>query len=472
MISMRYAWNLAHGKGLVWNPGERVEGFTNPLWVFFMALATRLFSKAHAVLAIQIFGATLLALAGWIAGILAADMLKLRKGLTRGITMCAAFSVVTAPFPLRFWSDFGMEVSLLLVLSTLSILIASRVTPHPGQLRLAVLGVIAAVAYAARPDGILVVLPALALAAWRARGFRAWAALLVPPLVVVIAMTLFRRFYFGDWLPNTYRLKMLGMPLRIRLENGVGYVTPFLEQTWPLYVIGALAVAIRRDGPTIALFALSITVLGYQVYVGGDSWGYWRQLSPALPALSILATLFLVRAIEWLREGHWLGDRIWIRNLAAWVFVWMLFAPMRAAFADEAPVHFNVTWNKANTERAFALQKLLGPNGRIALLWAGATAYYSGQPAIDMLGKCDRHVARMPPDLSGAVAWAGMTSVPGHNKSDLNYSLEVLRADYTEALDWGSDHVDPKLRAKFRARKEGDGSYLVRTDFVAPAPHR
>src|SRR5436305_1204757 len=38
MISMRYARNLAHGYGLVWNPGgERVEGFTNPLWVVYMA---------------------------------------------------------------------------------------------------------------------------------------------------------------------------------------------------------------------------------------------------------------------------------------------------------------------------------------------------------------------------------------------------------------------------------------------------
>ena len=27
MISMRYAWNLSHGQGLVWNPGERIEGF-------------------------------------------------------------------------------------------------------------------------------------------------------------------------------------------------------------------------------------------------------------------------------------------------------------------------------------------------------------------------------------------------------------------------------------------------------------
>ena len=36
MISMRYARNLANGIGLVWNPGERIEGFTNFLWTIFM----------------------------------------------------------------------------------------------------------------------------------------------------------------------------------------------------------------------------------------------------------------------------------------------------------------------------------------------------------------------------------------------------------------------------------------------------
>src|SRR5689334_13930344 len=38
-VSMRYAENLARGMGLVWNAGgERVEGFTNPLWVAYMTL--------------------------------------------------------------------------------------------------------------------------------------------------------------------------------------------------------------------------------------------------------------------------------------------------------------------------------------------------------------------------------------------------------------------------------------------------
>jgi hypothetical protein len=38
MISMRYGRNLAEGLGLVWNAGERVEGYTNLLWTLFMAL--------------------------------------------------------------------------------------------------------------------------------------------------------------------------------------------------------------------------------------------------------------------------------------------------------------------------------------------------------------------------------------------------------------------------------------------------
>ena len=38
MISMGFAENLANGNGLVWNKGELVEGFTNPLWVVLMSI--------------------------------------------------------------------------------------------------------------------------------------------------------------------------------------------------------------------------------------------------------------------------------------------------------------------------------------------------------------------------------------------------------------------------------------------------
>jgi len=35
-ISFRYAWNLVHGRGLVYNAGEYVEGYTNLLWTLLL----------------------------------------------------------------------------------------------------------------------------------------------------------------------------------------------------------------------------------------------------------------------------------------------------------------------------------------------------------------------------------------------------------------------------------------------------
>src|SRR5512143_4323861 len=51
MISMRYAWNFAHGLGLVWNSGERVEGYSNLLMTLVMSLASLFFDRKLAVLA-------------------------------------------------------------------------------------------------------------------------------------------------------------------------------------------------------------------------------------------------------------------------------------------------------------------------------------------------------------------------------------------------------------------------------------
>src|SRR5262249_6892870 len=41
-ISFRYADHLVRGFGLVFNPGERVEGYSNFLWTLWCALGLRL----------------------------------------------------------------------------------------------------------------------------------------------------------------------------------------------------------------------------------------------------------------------------------------------------------------------------------------------------------------------------------------------------------------------------------------------
>jgi hypothetical protein len=62
---------------------------------------------------------------------------------------------------------------------------------------------------------------------------------------------------------------------------------------------------------------------------------------------------------------------------------------------------------------------------------AGTVPYYSGLRGVDVLGKSDRHVARLPP------RGVGQTITPGHNKFDLQYSIGELRPDVIyDALAW------------------------------------
>ena len=72
MISMRYALNLVNGNGLVWNPGQRVEGYTNPLMVMLMAGLIRLFGRMTAILVVQITGVLAAACAAVLASRLGA----------------------------------------------------------------------------------------------------------------------------------------------------------------------------------------------------------------------------------------------------------------------------------------------------------------------------------------------------------------------------------------------------------------
>ncbi|HZD56307.1 MAG TPA: hypothetical protein VE136_06275, partial [Anaerolineales bacterium] len=120
MISMRYARNLAHGYGLVWNPaGERVEGYTNPLWVIFMSLFHLFPIPASKMsLFIQISGAIFLI----------ANLFFVKKIAERlsGSSIVAILAVILTAFysPLNNWGLQGMEVSILTLMTSASLWIA------------------------------------------------------------------------------------------------------------------------------------------------------------------------------------------------------------------------------------------------------------------------------------------------------------------------------------------------------------
>src|SRR3972149_11082877 len=107
MISMRYAYNLAHGLGPVWNAGERVEGFTNPLWVGFMALVHLLpIPLSKTSLVIQVTGAILLGATLYFVRLI------VERFTDDLLTMLGAGGLTAFYQPLHSWDLLGMEVSL------------------------------------------------------------------------------------------------------------------------------------------------------------------------------------------------------------------------------------------------------------------------------------------------------------------------------------------------------------------------
>lgn len=100
-------------------------------------------------------------------------------------------------------------------------------------------------------------------------------------------------------------------------------------------------------------------------------------------------------------------------------------------WAADGPAHGYVDLRGA--EYGELLAEVTDPDARIAIVWAGAPAYYSGRPMIDLLGKNDRHVAEGP---TRAGLW-----VPGHTKWDYGYSIGELRPDLVAQL-WRPTDAD------------------------------
>ena len=104
-ISLRYARNLVAGEGLVYNAGERVEGFSNPTWVALASAALALDLPPLAVL-------EGIGLASGVAVVLMTSALARRVlvrtgGTRRGVAL--ATGLVAASSALRAWSSHERE---------------------------------------------------------------------------------------------------------------------------------------------------------------------------------------------------------------------------------------------------------------------------------------------------------------------------------------------------------------------------
>jgi hypothetical protein len=208
-IAFRYARHLAAGQGLVFNPGERVEGFTSLSWVLISALCSRAGLPPERM--VPLLG--LVAGTGLVVVVLrAAPRLTVSEGVTderAGRTGVLAALLVALTPGVAFYAVSGLEHTFFALLLTCAALALV-------ERRLVAWALWTCAAFFTRPEAALLGplgLVLLSRDAWRAGSlatlpWRRAAARAALVLVLGLAPYLaLKQLFFGSILPNTLRAK-------------------------------------------------------------------------------------------------------------------------------------------------------------------------------------------------------------------------------------------------------------------------
>jgi hypothetical protein len=455
-ISFRYAKHLVQGHGLVYNVGERVEGYTNFLWTVLAAIPLALGREdpldfMHG-----------LSLALWLATYLALLLLGIRLGL-RGL-WAAPLALVPLTFHWSFnqWYFSGMETPLV---SVLTILAVCSFSLDPGQVRWApvLCGSCLAALVMTRPDGVLVLVAlgfCYVIMHWRpivvARRWRpVLGPFVLPILLILVPFTLWRVWYYGSFVPNTYYAKVAYLSFYsrgwdyLRTYLGVYQLAPHL----PLVVLGALAAHGEARRFLWGSLAATLFAFFYVVRLGGD-FMEWRFLTPVsgvlYPAVVIGAACLAERVLR-TREGRRLGVSRLAAALAATFascsLAYSTWGARQAAQDTLVPGQETISLLARYCDprqynwRAVGqlLDEVLPPGVSIATTSAGIIPYYCDRHSLDLHGMNDPIIAH------GAVDPANRGRM-GHEHWLQDYD-EMRRRGVDIYLNW----ADPKNHATSRA---------------------
>jgi hypothetical protein len=438
MISMQYGKNLAQGHGLVWNAGEKpVEGYSNPLWVLLMA-GIHLFPVAITQTS---FYVKLLSLLFLILNVINIKLLADEFTEKKFVPLLAAF-LSAFYFSLNNWSLQGMEVGLqALILNSAMFfgvrsLKAKRFSPWP---------------YVLFGIGILLrmdtVAPALAVIAvtvyidtkWRQQHL-AWGLGVVG--LTLGGLTLFRVLYYGDWLPNTYYLKLGGVSLILRISIGLRRFWDFVwNSNWALFALPLSLPILDKRKTLWPLYAAFLGQVAYSVYVGGDAWehvgGANRFIAAVMPIFFVIFAITLGQlsslVISFLKPKDKLGHAT-VQVFLAVFGIFSLISFNRLLVQDDI-AKWTLREKPVFTESVeryalmgLALKEVTTEDAVIAVVTAGNIPYFSERTAVDLLGKNDPVIARGPAYINSSLFEPGNWR-PGHNKWNYAYSIGELKPD-------------------------------------------
>jgi arabinofuranosyltransferase len=291
-ITLRTVDNAVSGHGLTWNPGERVQAYTHPLWMLLLI-------PAYAVTGDAYWSVLGLSFASSLGTVLVLRLFTRAEGAPR---LALAVLLLASSKAFVDYTTSGLEspLSYLLLAAFFGPLLLSDRRPEElGERGLVGLVLVGSLAAVNRLDTFLLYLPGLVflVAAHRRRPRLRLLALLALGLLPLLAWEAFSLVYYGFPFPNTAYAKLYtGLPASTLLEQGLHYFANSLR--WdPLTLAlcgAAMGVAAARRHPASLAGALGIALyLVYAARVGGDFMSGRFFAAPCL-----LACLVLVPALR------------------------------------------------------------------------------------------------------------------------------------------------------------------------------
>ena len=403
-ISFRYAANFLNGEGLVFNIGERVEGYTNFLWIILVALFRSVFGLDFLVISRVL---------GILSGLSLFGLLYLLSNHNyqkdSWFYFLSASLMMLANPALPYWSTSGMETTAF-ALTVFAALVSEyrKPTLTPWLLALATL---------LRPDGV-VAFGAVTLYRFSQDRKIPW-KMILSYLFLLLPYAIFKITYYGSLLPNSYYAK-----------SGIGleYVLSGLEYFWffcsTVGLYGAVFLVPLAAAPLLwkrfsLLYLFTAFYLFYIIWIGGDVLKVYRFFIP------ILAPLYILFAAGIIEFGRATPLRFaYFQRLRIPLTIFLI--------AGIASLSFYRGYNHAKTYQrleialvdkmeyaAVILRRYMGTEFSIATSTIGMLRYsLPGQRVFDMLGLTDRYIARNPELVSG------LTSTWKERRFNSRYLLE------------------------------------------------
>ncbi len=391
-ISYRYAKNFINGEGLVFNSGERVEGYTNFLWVMFSAVFIKSgIDPLRGARIISILSAFLVLV---ITFLIAKEVFKI-SGLISylGVTMLA----LNPGFVL--WTYSGMETIFFTLLVTAGIFFTLLFLGNNKNRYLIYSSVLFSLSALTRPEGVYFFFLNslfLLISFWSNRSkerFLGLAGRLLLPVVIFLVIYgsyfIWRFSYYGYIFPNTFYAKT-GFDNQIL--RGLYYCFKFYRESmamgllliFPVYLI----IKERRNKKIIYVLFIILGYLLYVILIGGDNLLVQRFIVPVMP---LIYTLIMLGLYRFFRDYSIRFSMKFI--ITALIIFSSLFVIVDSRTFPMYGVSSTLSHYENMKRAALWLKENAAPDETLAVESAGIIPYYSELKSYDRLGLSDLYIS-------------------------------------------------------------------------------